>query len=62
MLEKNVILLGDDAVAVAGFYNFSRKEQNFEPRPSRFTFVVVKRNGNWMIVHHHSSPRATKRQ
>jgi uncharacterized protein (TIGR02246 family) len=60
--EKNVIELGENAVVVAGFYDFARKEQNYEPRPSRFTFVVVKRDGKWMIAHHHSSPRSTQRQ
>ena len=60
--EKNVIVLGDDAVAVAGFYDFARQEQNYEARPSRFTFVVAKRDGKWLIVHHHSSPRSTQRQ
>lgn len=60
--EKNVIVIGEDAVVVAGFYDFSRKEQNYEPRPSRFTMVVVKRDGKWMIAHHHSSPRAAVRQ
>jgi uncharacterized protein (TIGR02246 family) len=60
--EKNVIVLSEDAVVVAGFYDFARKEQNYEPRPSRFTFVVVKRDGRWMIAHHHSSPRSTQRQ
>jgi uncharacterized protein (TIGR02246 family) len=62
IVEKNVIVLSDNAVAVAGFYDFSRKEQNYEPRPSRFTMVVVKRDGTWMIAHHHSSPRAAQRQ
>lgn len=60
--ERNVIVLGDDAVVVTGFYDFSRKEQNYEPRPSRFTFVVVRRDGKWMIAHHHSSPRSTQRR
>jgi uncharacterized protein (TIGR02246 family) len=60
--EKNVIVLSDDAVVVAGFYDFARQEQNYEPRPSRFTMVVVKRDGKWMIAHHHSSPRASARQ
>jgi uncharacterized protein (TIGR02246 family) len=58
--EKNAIVLGPDAVA--GFYDFARKEQNYEPRPSRFTFVVAKIEGKWMIVHHHSSPRSAQRQ
>jgi len=60
--EKNTIVLGENAVVVAGFYDFSRKEQNYEPRPSRFTMLVVKRDGRWMIAHHHSSPRAETRQ
>ena len=62
VIEKNVIMLSENAVVVAGFYDFSRKEQNYEPRPSRFTMVVVKRDGKWMIAHHHSSPRAATRQ
>jgi uncharacterized protein (TIGR02246 family) len=60
--EKNVIVLGENAAVVAGFYDFARKEQGYEPRPSRFTFVVVKRDGKWVIAHHHSSPRAAQRQ
>ena len=60
--EKNVIVLSPEAVVVAGFYDFARKEQNYEPRPSRFTFVVVKRDGIWSIAHHHSSPRSAQRQ
>jgi len=60
--EKDVIVLGPEAVVVAGFYDFARKEQNYEPRPSRFTMVIVKRDGRWLIAHHHSSPRAATRQ
>ena len=60
--ERDVIVLGPEAVVVAGFYDFARKEQNYDPRPSRFTMVVVKRDGRWLIAHHHSSPRAATRQ
>jgi uncharacterized protein (TIGR02246 family) len=60
--EKDVIVLGPEAVVIAGFYDFARKEQNYEPRPSRFTMVIVKRDGRWLIAHHHSSPRAATRQ
>jgi uncharacterized protein (TIGR02246 family) len=60
--ERDIIVLGPGTVVVAGFYDFARKEQNYEPRPSRFTMVVVKRDGVWMIAHHHSSPRAATRQ
>jgi uncharacterized protein (TIGR02246 family) len=62
IVEKNVIVLSDTAVVVAGFYDFARKDQNYEPRPSRFTMIVVKRDGKWLIAHHHSSPRAAQRQ
>ena len=60
--ERDVIVLGPEAVVVAGFYDFAREEQNYEPRPSRFTMVIVKRDGRWLIAHHHSSPRAATRQ
>jgi uncharacterized protein (TIGR02246 family) len=62
IVNKNAIVLGDNAVVVAGFYDFARKDQNYEPRPSRFTMVVVKRDGRWTIAHHHSSPRPEARQ
>jgi hypothetical protein len=47
---------------VAGFYDFARRDQNYEPRPSRYTMLIVKRDGKWMIEHHHSSPRPDVRQ
>jgi uncharacterized protein (TIGR02246 family) len=62
ILDKNVFVLGDDAVVVAGFYDFARRDQNYEPRPSRYTILIVKRDGKWMIEHHHSSPRPDVRQ
>ena len=62
ILDKNVFVLDDNAVVVAGFYDFARKDQDYKPRPSRFTMLVVKRDGKWMIAHHHSSPRAEVRQ
>ncbi|MBL8674600.1 MAG: SgcJ/EcaC family oxidoreductase [Rhodospirillales bacterium] len=60
--ERDLVVLGPDVVLGTGFYTFARREQNDEPRPSRFTMVVVKRDGQWRIAHHHSSPRAAKRQ
>jgi len=60
--ERFTTVFGDDAVLVTGFYDFARKEQNNVPRPSRFTMVLAKRDGRWLIVHHHSSPRAAVRQ
>lgn len=55
--ERHIIVLGDDAAVGTGFYTFSRAVENDKPRPSRFTMLVVKRDGQWMIAHHHSSPR-----
>lgn len=60
--ERYTIVLNDDAVVGTGLYTFSRAAENDTPRPSRFTMLVVKRDGKWMIAHHHSSPRAETRQ
>jgi uncharacterized protein (TIGR02246 family) len=60
--DKSVFVLSDSAVVVAGFYDFARKDQDYAPRPSRYTMLIVKRDGKWMIQHHHSSPRAQARQ
>lgn len=60
--DKSVFVMNENAVVVAGFYDFSRKDQNYEARPSRYTMLVVKQDGRWMIQHHHSSPRPETRQ
>ena len=55
--ERRTIVLGDGAVVVAGFYEFTRLKDGMpEPRPARFTMLIVKRDGVWHIAHHHSSP------
>ena len=56
--ERHTIVLGDDAVVVTGFYEFSGVTEG-KPwaRPSRFTMLLSKRGGEWHIAHHHSSPR-----
>ena len=55
--ERRTIVLGDSAVVVTGFYEFVGM-QDGKPvaRPSRFTMLIVKRDGVWHIAHHHSSP------
>ncbi len=56
--ERHTIVLGDAAVLVTGFYEFvSLVDGKPTPRPSRFTMLVTKRDGQWRIAHHHSSPR-----
>jgi uncharacterized protein (TIGR02246 family) len=61
MLEKRIIVLDDNAVVVLGFYDFrpgGKEKRNL----ARFTFLVVKRGGQWLIAHHHSSPRDPPKQ
>jgi uncharacterized protein (TIGR02246 family) len=56
--ESSAIVLSSDTVAFTGFYDFSRPRDGEQVViPARFTFLVVKRNGDWKIVHHHSSLR-----
>ena len=55
--ERRTIVLSDGAVVVAGFYEFTGMKDGMPvPRPSRFTMLIVKRDGVWNIAHHHSSP------
>lgn len=56
--ERHSIVLDDNAVVVTGFYEFTHmKDGQPVPAPSRFTMLVTRRNGEWRIAHHHSSPR-----
>jgi uncharacterized protein (TIGR02246 family) len=61
--DRRTIVLGDNAVVVTGFYEFTRmQEGKAVPAPSRFTMVLVKRDGEWRIAHHHSSPQGQPKQ
>ena len=61
--ERRTIVLGDNAVVVAGFYEFTRMQDGKPvPAPARFTMLVVKRDGEWRIAHHHSSPHVQPKQ
>jgi uncharacterized protein (TIGR02246 family) len=51
--EYKAIPMGDDAIIITGFYDFLVKPDT--PLPARFSFVIVKRGNEWLIVHHHSS-------
>src|SRR5215211_846832 len=56
--ERRTIVLSDDAVVIAGFYETTRLQDGKPvPSPARFTFVIVKRDGVLRIAHHHSSPQ-----
>jgi len=58
MGDSSAIALSDDAAVVAGFYEFSGTAPSGPYLiPARYSFVVAKRDGQWRIVHHHSSQR-----
>jgi uncharacterized protein (TIGR02246 family) len=56
--DWSAIELSPDAIALAGFYEFSvPRDGQITSIPARYTFAVFKRDGVWKIGHHHSSPR-----
>ena len=56
--ERYTMVLNDNAVVVTGFYDFTRlKDRQAVSEPSRFTMLLIKYDGEWLIAHHHSSPR-----
>src|SRR5262249_9105621 len=57
---RKTIVLNDNAVVVTGFYEFTRMQSGKPvPGPARFTVLLTKRDGQWLIAHQHSSPRAS---
>ena len=62
-LPGHKVTFGDQLIRVygntainTGYYTFSFvKDGNPTSLPARYSFVYVKRNGNWKIVDHHSS-------
>jgi uncharacterized protein (TIGR02246 family) len=57
--DHSAVALAKGAVAIAGFYDFSRPAADGQPVvvPARFSFVIVKKDGIWKIAHHQSSVR-----
>jgi uncharacterized protein (TIGR02246 family) len=54
---------GDDGVIVAGHYEFSRiADSEAATFPARYSFVLGRADGAWLIAHHHSSlvPRSAE--
>ena len=51
--------LSPDHIVLAGFYTFTGKRPDGQAfaAPARYTFVVARSGGGWLIHHHHSSPR-----
>jgi len=61
--DRRTIVLGDNAVVVTGFYEFTRMQEGKPvPGPARFTMLLVKRDGEWRIAHHHSSSHVQPKQ
>jgi uncharacterized protein (TIGR02246 family) len=54
--ERRTLVLSDNAVIITGFYEFIRTKEP-GPRPARFTMLLLNYDGEWLIAHHHSSPR-----
>ncbi len=55
--ERHVVVVDPNAVLVTGFYTFTRmRDGKPVAGPSRFTMLVTRRDGQWRIAHHHSSP------
>lgn len=57
--DRRTIVVNDNAVVVTGFYQFTRMSDGKPvPAPARFTVLLTKVGGQWLIAHQHSSPRA----
>ena len=61
--ERRTIVVDENAVVFTGFYEFIRmKDGQSLPSPSRFTMLITRRDGEWHIAHHHSSPHVLPKQ
>jgi len=58
--EMRTVVVGEDVVLVTGFYDFSRRASSARGATARFTMLIVHRGGQWLIAHHHSSPRTSQ--
>jgi uncharacterized protein (TIGR02246 family) len=56
--ERRTIVISDTAVVGTGFYNFIiMRDGKANENANRFTMLLVKRDNEWLIAHHHSSSR-----
>jgi len=56
--ERAAAVLNNDATIMTGFYELSRLVNGQKVvTPARFTFILVRREEGWRIVHQHSSVR-----
>ncbi len=53
--DPYIRIYGDTAVNT-DYYTFSyEKDSQVQTLPARYSFTLVKRDGDWLIVDHHSS-------
>lgn len=61
--ERHMLVLDDNAVVGTGFYEYELMQDGHAfLAPARFTMVLVKRGGRWLIAHEHSSQRPNAAQ
>lgn len=61
--ERHMMVLDDTAVVGTGFYEYELIQNGRAfLAPARFTMVMVKRDGKWLIAHEHSSQRPSAAQ
>jgi uncharacterized protein (TIGR02246 family) len=54
--DPHIRVYGGDTAVNTGYYTFSyEKDGETKSLPARYSFTLVKRNGDWQIVDHHSS-------
>ena len=54
--DPNIRVYGGDTAVNTGYYTFSyEKDGATKSLPARYSFTLVKRDGEWQIVDHHSS-------
>jgi uncharacterized protein (TIGR02246 family) len=54
--DPHIRVYGDDTAVNTGYYTFSyEKDGATQSLPARYSFTLVKRDGDWQIVDHHSS-------
>lgn len=54
--DPHIRVYGGDTAVNTGYYTFSyEKDGAMQSLPARYSFTLVKRDGEWQIVDHHSS-------
>jgi uncharacterized protein (TIGR02246 family) len=54
--DPSIRVYGGDTAVNTGYYTFSyEKDGATQTLPARYSFTLIKRDGDWQIVDHHSS-------